>query len=67
MRQARKEYKMKKYFVVANIWDEEKERKVRYIAGEFTQKLNANIFKWIYNEYYDANAEVVEEYDLVNK
>lgn len=58
---------MKKYFVIAIHWDNEKKAQVKYIAGEFTTYINAAIFRDAYNAHYSANAEVVEEFDLLNK
>ncbi len=57
---------MKKYFVIAKHWDNEKEDVVKYIAGEFTNWANAAIFCKAYSEHYSAKAEIVEAHDLVN-
>ena len=58
---------MKKYYVIAIHWDDEKKAQVKYVAGEFNTFVNARIFKDAYNEHYHANAELVEEFDLLNK
>lgn len=51
---------MKKYFVKAKKWDEDKKKVIEYIAGEFDDWVNASIFRNAYNEYYKAEATVVE-------
>ena len=51
---------MNKYLVIAVKWDEGSKAQVKYVAGEFTNYMNANLFKKAYNDYYSANAEVVE-------
>lgn len=49
---------MKKYFVIATHWDEERKAQVKYIAGAFNDFPNANIFKNAYNEHYKADAVI---------
>ena len=58
---------MKKYFVIATKWDSSKMTLVKYIAGEFTDFINATLFRDAYAEYYQTTARVVEENDLLNK
>lgn len=58
---------MKKYFVIATHWDEEKKAQVKYIAGEFNNFANANIFKNAYNEHYKADAVIVEDFAMLNQ
>ena len=57
---------MKKYFVIASHWDEEKKAQVKYIAGEFNNFANANIFKNAYNEHYSADAVIVDDFTIIN-
>ena len=49
-----------KYMVIATKWSEEIKTQVKYVAGEFDEYMNASIFKQAYNEYYSANAYIVE-------
>lgn len=58
---------MKRYFVIATKWDSNKKSQIKYIAGEFTDFVNAMIFRDAYSEYYQATAHVVEENELLNK
>lgn len=58
---------MKRYFVVATHWSEEDNAQVKYIAGEFTEYNLARIFKEAYNEHYKADAQVVDDWNIVNK
>ena len=44
-----------KYFVIATHWDDERKAQVKYIAGEFSSYMNANIFKEAYNAHYSAS------------
>ena len=53
-----------KYFVIATHWDEEKKAQVKYIAGEFNNFANANIFKNAYNEQYPTDAVFVDFYTI---
>ncbi len=53
-----------KYFVIARKWDGEKQ--ATYIAGEFSDWANANLFCKAYNEHYKAGALIVSEEDLLN-
>lgn len=57
----------KRYFVIATKWDSSKKSLVKYIAGEFTDFVNAMIFRDAYSEYYQTTARVIEENDLLNK
>ena len=57
---------MKKFFVIATHWDDTKQAQVKYIAGEFNNFANANIFKSAYNEHYKANAVIVDDFNLIN-
>lgn len=54
-----------KYYVIARHWDGEKQS--NYIAGEFSDFANANLFCKAYNEKYKAGALVVTQDDLVNR
>ena len=49
-----------KYMVIATKWDSKEEKQVQYVAGEFDKYFNASLFKNAYNEYYSANAYIVE-------
>ena len=51
---------MKKYLVIAVRWSDEEKAQVKYVAGEFPTYTNASIFRNAYNEFYQANAIVVE-------
>lgn len=58
---------MKKYYVVATKWNEERRAQIKYVAGEFTEYVMAEIFKDAYNEHYHANAEIIGEFFLLNR
>ena len=60
------EQKMKESFVIATHWDEEKKAQVKYIAGEFNNFMNANIFKNAYNEHYSTDAVIVDDFTIIN-
>lgn len=49
-----------KYVVVAKRWDDKKKAQIKFIAGEFTEYINAKLFMKAYNEHYHANAEIKE-------
>lgn len=55
-----------KYFVIDTRWDDERKAQVKYIAGEFSSYMNANIFKEAYNTYYRANAVIVDDFTMLN-
>ena len=48
-----------KYLVVAKKWSEKEEKIVTYIAGQFENFVNAEIFRSAYNEHYGTNADIV--------
>ena len=52
--------KLKKYFVVAKRWSDEKKEIIEYIAGEFDEYMNASIFRDAYNKHYSAHSRIVE-------
>lgn len=56
-----------KYFVIAIHWDDERKAQVKYIAGEFSSYMNANIFKEAYNAHYSTNAVIVEDFAMLNQ
>lgn len=56
-----------KYFVIAIKWDDTRKAQVKYIAGEFDSFVNANIFRTAYNQHYSANAEIVEDFAMLNR
>lgn len=58
---------MERYFVIGTHWDDEKKAQVKYVAGEFNNWMNAALFRNAYNEYFKADAHVVEESALLNK
>lgn len=58
---------MRKYYVVATKWSDEHKGQIKYVAGEFTEYVMAAIFKDAYNEHYHANAEIVDEFFLLNR
>lgn len=49
-----------RYFVIAERYDYDKKAQVKYIAGEFDSFPCAKIFKDAYNEYYKADACIVD-------
>lgn len=57
---------MKRYFVVATKWSNEDKRVIKYIAGEFTDYVLANIFKVAYEEHYSTDAFIVDDWNMVN-
>ena len=58
---------MRKYYVVATKWSEAHEAQIKYVAGEFTEYVMAAIFKDAYNEHYHANAQIIDEFFLLNR
>ena len=56
-----------KYFVIAIHWDDKRKAQVKYIAGHFDNYMNASLFRKAYNEYYSANAVIVEDFALINE
>lgn len=63
----RKDEVIMKYFVIATHWDDKRKAQVKYIAGEFSSYMNANIFKESYNAHYSANAVIVEDFVMLNQ
>lgn len=63
----RKDEVIMKYFVIATHWDDKRKAQVKYIAGEFSSYMNANIFKEAYNAHYSANAVIVEDFVMLNQ
>lgn len=59
--------KVVKYFVIATHWDDKRNAQVKYIAGEFSEYINASIFKEGYNAHYSANAVIVEDFAMLNQ
>mgnify|MGYP007048983554 CR=1 FL=1 len=55
-----------KFFVIATHWDYNRKALVRYIAGEFDSYTNADLFKKAYNEFYNADAKIVDDYEMIN-
>ena len=55
-----------KYFVIATHWDDTKKAQVKFIAGEFSRYMDASLFQKTYNDYYKADATIVEEFNLIN-
>lgn len=55
-----------KYFVIATHWDDNKKAQVKYIAGEFDVYMNAALFKTAYNEHYNADAKIVDDFSMIN-
>lgn len=56
-----------KYFVIATHWDDNRKAQVKYIAGQFDNYMNASLFKKAYNDYYSADATIVEDFALINR
>ena len=54
------------FYVVAKKWDNKREEIVRYVAGSFTEYCLASLFKRTYNEYYNTNSVIVDDYSIVN-
>lgn len=51
---------MKKYFVTAIRWNEEKERTEKIAVGVFDEFIMAKIFKDAYQEHFSTTAEIEE-------
>ena len=51
---------MKKYEVWVIVWSEEYGQQIKKVAGTFDTLMHAKLFKDAYNNYYSANAEIVE-------
>ena len=58
---------MERYFVIATHWDDKKKAQVKFVAGEFTNWMNAALFRNAYNEHFNADAYVVEESAILNR
>lgn len=56
-----------KYFVIATHWVSDAKAPVKYIAGEFSDYVNASLFQRAYNDYYKADAVVVNSFDILNQ
>ena len=56
----------KKYYVIATVWSEEHKNQVKVIAGEFDNHMNATIFRDAYNEHYNTDAIVADEWAMLN-
>ena len=52
---------MKKFYVMAKKWDDEKKDVVEYIAGTFDTWVLASIFRDAYNMHFSANARIAEQ------
>lgn len=52
---------MKKYEVLATVWDSEEKKQVKVVAGVFDKITNAIIFRDAYNNFFKANSEIVEK------
>lgn len=50
-----------KHYVIATKWSEDAKAQVKYIAGEFPNLMNVHLFCEAYNNFYKANAVVVDE------
>lgn len=55
-----------KYYVIATRWDYNRSVKVKYIAGQFDDYVNAILFKNAYNEHYEADAKIVDDFAMKN-
>lgn len=49
------------YYVIAKVWDGEEQRITNYIAGNFPDKQNAEIFARAYEEHYSAETGIFDE------
>lgn len=58
---------MKKYYVIATVWSDEKKAQVKKIQGEFDNYTNAKLFEEAYNFHYKSDAIVIDEYALITK
>lgn len=58
---------MKKFFVIATHWDDQEKAQVKYIAGEFSTYMNASIFKKAYNDQYNADAVIIDDFNIINR
>ena len=57
-----------KYFVIATCWNDKKKEDMKCIAGEFDSYMNASIFRNAYEKYYyNTNATIVEDFELLNQ
>ena len=57
---------MRKYFVIATMWNSEKQKQVDEIIGEFDKFHNAKLFRESYNNFYNATAYIKESTELLN-
>lgn len=57
----RKDEVIMKYFVIATHWDDKRKAQVKYIAGEFSSYMNANIFKEAYNAHYECEIPLLKK------
>ena len=52
---------MKKYAVLATVWDRKEGKQIKVVAGVFDKITNAIIFRDAYNKTYRTDAEIVEK------
>lgn len=57
---------MKKYYVIAIKWSEEHKKQIKYIAGEFSDYTNANIFRKAYDSTYSTESHIFDDDMLLN-
>lgn len=55
-----------RFFVVAIKWDDFKKEQVKFIAGEFTDFVNAKLFKDAYDKNYSVDSRIISEYEAFN-
>ena len=51
---------MKKYEVLAMVWNREQKKQVKVVIGVFDKFTNARIFANAYHAEYSSNTEIVE-------
>ena len=57
---------MERYYVVAIRYNSELGRQEEYIAGEFNDYMNADIFRAAYDEKYKVTSLLINESILLN-
>lgn len=58
---------MKRYFVIATVFDEKQGKQVKTVQGEFQDLMCAYLFAKAYKEEFHSEAEVLSEDELLNK
>ena len=56
-----------KYYVIAVKWSDKVQKQVKYIAGVFSEYVNASKFARAYSDTYKTDTEIVNDIKLLNE